>query len=93
VEDNVSQMEVRVASGQGRTEWCGPRGEGKALQKVKNSGNEAKESLKTKDITFLKGANFARFARKITLISRQKEQKNCILRKRTESPQRTARVG
>ena len=89
----MSQMGVRVASGQGRTEWSG-RGRGtSALQKVKNSGNEAKESLKTKDITFLKGANFARFARKITLISRQKEQKNCILRKRTEGPQRTARVG
>jgi len=41
---------------------------------MKNSGNEAKESLKTKDITFLNGAHFARFARKSTLISRQKEQ-------------------
>jgi hypothetical protein len=38
--------------------WLGmtPRG------KYKNSGNEAKEYLKTKEITLLKAANYARFA-------------------------------
>jgi len=41
--------------------------------KYKNSGNEAKEYLKTKDITFLNGANCARFARGSTPIRPQKE--------------------
>jgi hypothetical protein len=40
-------------------ERCAPR-------KMKNSGNEAKEYLKTKDITFLNDANYARFARNLT---------------------------
>jgi hypothetical protein len=33
------------------------------LQKMKNSGNEAKKYLKTKHITFFSDANYARFAR------------------------------
>jgi len=41
---------------------------------MKNSGNEAKEYLKIKDITFLNGADFVRFVCKLTPISRQKEQ-------------------
>jgi hypothetical protein len=35
---------------------------------MKNSGNEAKKYLKTKHITFLSGANYVRFARKLTQI-------------------------
>jgi hypothetical protein len=38
--------------------------------KCKNSGNELKEYLKTKDITFLSDANDARFARKSAQIGR-----------------------
>jgi len=37
------------------------------LQKMKNSGNEAKKYLKTKDITFLNAANYARFAHQLAL--------------------------
>jgi len=44
-------------------------GKGK-LQKMKNSGNEAKEYLKTKDITFLGAANYACFACKFAQIQR-----------------------
>jgi hypothetical protein len=33
------------------------------LRKMKNSGNEAKKYLKTKAVTFLNAANYARFAR------------------------------
>jgi len=33
------------------------------IQKMKNSGNEAKKYLKTKNITFLDDANYARFVR------------------------------
>jgi hypothetical protein len=40
-------------------------GECRELQKMKNSGNEAKKYLKTKHITFLSGANYARFARSL----------------------------
>ena len=36
----------------------------------KNSGNEAKKYLKTKDITFLNAANYARFARQLAQIAR-----------------------
>jgi hypothetical protein len=36
---------------------------------MKNSGNEAKKWLKTKDITFLDAANYACFARKLTPIA------------------------
>ncbi len=37
-------------------------GECRGLQEMKNSANEAKEYLKTKDITFLSRANYVRFA-------------------------------
>ena len=37
----------------------------KVARKYKSSGNEAKESLKTKDITFLNAANHACFERKL----------------------------
>jgi len=44
------------------------KGESRELQKMKNSGNEANEYLKTKDITFLDAANYACFACKLTPI-------------------------
>jgi len=40
-------------------------------RKYKNRGNEAKKYLKTKDITFLNGANYERFACKSARITRQ----------------------
>jgi hypothetical protein len=39
------------------------------LQEMKNSGNEAKKYLKKKHITFLSGANYACFGRKLAQIS------------------------
>jgi hypothetical protein len=45
-------------------------GECRELQKMKNSGNEAKNYLKTKDITFLSAANYARFGRKLAQFMR-----------------------
>jgi hypothetical protein len=39
-----------------------------AARKTQNSGNEAKEYLKTKDIAFLNDANYVRFARKLAPI-------------------------
>jgi hypothetical protein len=44
------------------------RGESREIEKMKNSGNEAKEYLKTKDITFLMAANCVRFACKFAQI-------------------------
>jgi hypothetical protein len=38
-------------------------------QKYKNTGNEAKKLLKTRDITFLNAANYARFACKLAQIT------------------------
>jgi hypothetical protein len=43
-------------------------GECRELQKMKNSGNEAKKYLKIKDITFLSGANYAGFGRNLAQI-------------------------
>jgi hypothetical protein len=44
-------------------------------QKMENSGNEAKKYLKTKHITFLSAANYARFAHQLAANGRRKEQK------------------
>jgi hypothetical protein len=44
-------------------------GECRELQKMKNSGNEAKKYLKTKEITFLSAAICARFACKSAQIT------------------------
>jgi hypothetical protein len=41
-----------------------------SARKYKNSGNEAKKSLKTKDITFFDAANCAHFTRKFAQIER-----------------------
>ena len=49
--------------------------------KYKNSGNEAKKYLKTKEVTFLNAANYARFERIFAQIRAQKEQKQASLRK------------
>jgi hypothetical protein len=46
----------------------------RTAREYENRGNEAKKCLKTKDITFLKVANFACFVRKLTAISPQREQ-------------------
>ena len=53
------------------------------LQGMRNSGNEAKKWLKTKDITFLGDANYARFAHIFAQFGRWKEQERRILRKPT----------
>jgi hypothetical protein len=42
---------------------------------MKNSGNEAKKYLKTKDITFLHAAICAHFKREFAQIEHQKEHK------------------
>ena len=42
---------------------------------MKNSGNEAKEYLKTKDITFLDAAIYAHFEREFAQIEHQKGAK------------------
>jgi hypothetical protein len=46
-------------------------------RKYKNSGNEAKKSLKTKDITILSGADYAHFRRKLAQIRRCEGARNC----------------
>ena len=53
---------------------------------MKNSGNEAKEYLKTKDIAFLNAANYACFACKFAQIQHRKEQKQRFLRRTKPNP-------
>ena len=93
VEENVSQMGVGAASGQGKTEWSGRRGEARETEKMKNSGNEAKKYLKKKDITFLNAANYARFACKLTLIPRQKDQKKLHFAQTNRKPTAQGEAG
>jgi len=45
-------------------------GKCREVQKMKNSGNEAKKYLKTKHITFLNDANYARSALELAQIMR-----------------------
>jgi hypothetical protein len=59
----------RRSSAKGKTGTVPARGESREVEKMKNRGNEAKEYLKTKDITFFNDANYARFARKLTPIA------------------------
>jgi len=61
----LSQASAGRADVPGKTERSRERN---ASRKMKNSGNEAKEYLKTKDITFFNDAKYARFARKLTPI-------------------------
>jgi len=71
-----------------------PRGaESRVMQTMKNSGNEAKKWLKTKDITFLNAANFALFACKSTPIKASKERKRHILSKRTATCESQGEAG
>jgi len=44
-------------------------GKCRELQKMENSGNEAKKYLKTNDITFFSGADYARFTCKIAQLA------------------------
>jgi hypothetical protein len=46
------------------------RGVTREIQKMKNSGNEAKKYLKTKEDHFFNAANYARFGRKLAQIGR-----------------------
>jgi len=68
-----------TATGKGKRQGLRVPGKSRMLRKMKNRGNEAKGYLKTKDITFLNAANWARFARKLAPFLLQKEQKHHIL--------------
>ena len=52
---------------------------------MENSGNEAKKYLKTKEVTVLDGAHFARFVCELRPICFQKEQDRTVLQKPTEA--------
>jgi hypothetical protein len=48
--------------------WSPASGENRDSEKMKNRGNEAKNWLRAKNITFFKGANHVRFARSFAQI-------------------------
>ena len=66
--DTMSQASAGAGRGARESGRVLAMGECRKLQKMKNSGNEAKKYLKTKHITFLSGANYARFACKLAQI-------------------------
>jgi len=63
------------------------------IQKMKNSGNEAKKYLKTKDITFFSAADYARFVRNLTPIALPKGQTMRDLHKTKLKPRCGKAVG
>jgi hypothetical protein len=65
VTDTLSQASSAACQGARQGGTVPAMGECRELQKMKNSGNEAKKYLKTKDITIFGAANYARFARKL----------------------------
>jgi hypothetical protein len=70
VVDTLSQASARARRGARQSGTVTAMGECRELQKMQNSGNEAKKYLKTKHITFLSAANYARFARKLAQFMR-----------------------
>ena len=66
--DTLSQVGAaprRGARENGAVPACG---DSRESEKMKNRGNEAKKWLKTKDMTFFNGANYAHFARNFAQI-------------------------
>jgi hypothetical protein len=68
VVDTLSQASAGACRGASESRRGPAMGKCRELQEMKNSGNEAKKWLKTKHITFLTGANDARFARQLAQI-------------------------
>jgi hypothetical protein len=66
--DTLSQASAGPRRGAGESGRVPAMGECRELQKMENSGNEAKKYLKTKHITFFSGANYARFTHKLAQI-------------------------
>jgi hypothetical protein len=63
-------------------------GEYRELQKMKNSGNEAKKYLKTKHITFLNGANYAQFTHKLAQMEPEMSKNRAICANEPKLPRR-----
>jgi hypothetical protein len=76
----------------GRVGSCLVGGITRRARKYKNSGNEAKNYLKTKDITFLQCANYVRFARKLRPIRPLKKQEPPQFARRAVTRCREARL-
>ena len=66
--DNMSQGRAGTHGREGKTGLARRGEQSRELQKMENSGNEAKKWLKTKENRFLYAANYARFARKLAQI-------------------------
>ena len=67
--DTLSQAGAGASRGTRERGRVPAMAECRELQKMKNSGNEAKKYLKTKHITFFIGADFARFAHEFAQIT------------------------
>jgi len=71
---STSQVLAEALNGKGGYGRHRPVGDiQRTAREYENRGNEAKNCLKIKDITFLKVANFACFVRELTAISPQRE--------------------
>ena len=62
--DDLSQGRVGTHAREGTAGMARRPEQSSKIQKMKNSGNEAKKYLKTKGNHFLNAANYVRFARK-----------------------------
>lgn len=75
----MSWVRFRTRQGPRESGMVPARAGSKTLRKMKNWGNEAKEYLKTKDITFSIAADLAVFARKLAQIELQNGAKDTFL--------------
>jgi len=66
--DDLSQGSVATYGREGKTEVARSAEQIGEIQKMENRGNEAKNSLKTKENGFFNAANYAHFARKTAQI-------------------------
>ena len=84
VGDTLSQAGGRAAddtrvNANGPAEW----GTNELHRNTKECGNEAKKYLKTKEVTFLNAANYARFTRIFVQIERKRSKNRPVCAKRT----------
>jgi hypothetical protein len=67
--DDLSQGRFGTHGREGKTGLARRREQSRVIQKMENSGNEAKKWLKTKENRFCNAANYACFACKLAQIA------------------------
>ena len=75
--NNLHVLRLASKGDRGRSGIAWEREIRRTARKYENRGNELNKCLKTNDITFFNAANAARFARNLSAIEPQKDQRFC----------------